>query len=55
VEKSVNISIPVKSFEASYISVPQSTMMLFMLVTVIVLPFGSLIAGFVIWFRRRKA
>jgi ABC-2 type transport system permease protein len=55
VEKSVNISIPVKSFEASYISVPQSTMMLFMLVTVIVLPFGSLIAGFVIWLRRRKA
>jgi ABC-2 type transport system permease protein len=55
VEKSVNISIPVKSFEASYISIPQSTMMLFMLVTVIVLPFGSLVAGFVIWFRRRKA
>jgi ABC-2 type transport system permease protein len=54
VEKEVNISIPVKSYEASYISIPQVNMMIFMLVTVIVLPFGCLIAGFVIWLNRRK-
>jgi ABC-2 type transport system permease protein len=54
VEKSVNISIPVKSYEASYISIPQSQMLLYLLVTVILLPFGCLIAGFVIWLRRRK-
>lgn len=54
VERSVNISIPVKSYEASYISVPQVNMLLSTLVTVILLPFGCLTAGFVIWLRRRK-
>lgn len=54
VERDVNISIPVKSYEASYISVPQVNMLLFMMVAVLILPFGCLIVGFVIWLRRRK-
>ncbi|MCD7836784.1 MAG: Gldg family protein [Lachnospiraceae bacterium] len=53
-EKEVNISIPVKSYAASYISVPQVNMLLFMVFAVILLPLGCLAAGFVIWLRRRK-
>lgn len=54
VNHEVSISIPVKSYELSYLVIPQATAQLIGLITVIVLPVGCLAAGFVIWFRRRK-
>lgn len=54
VNHEVSVSIPVKSYEISYLTVPQSKAVLVGMVTVIVLPVGCLAAGFVIWFRRRK-
>lgn len=50
----VNVSIPVKSFEVSYLTLSQSDIVLLTLVTTIVLPIGCLILGFVIWFKRRR-
>lgn len=49
-----SVSIPVKSYDIAYLTIPQSTIILLSLLTVVVLPFAILIAGFVIWFRRRK-
>lgn len=54
VEHEVTVSIPAKSYEVSYLTVTQSDIIMWMLVTTIILPLGCLIAGFVIWFRRRK-
>ena len=49
-----SVVVPVKSYEVSYLAMPQSSIVFLALVTVIVLPFGFLITGFVIWFKRRK-
>ena len=49
-----SIVVPVKSYEVSYIAMPQSSIVFLALATVIVLPFGFLITGFGIWFKRRK-
>ena len=46
--------IPVKNYEVEYLTVSQSWISVLALITVIVIPFGFLITGFVIWFRRRK-
>lgn len=54
VNHDVSVSVPVKSYELSYLIVPQSTANLIGLITVIILPVGCLVAGFIIWFRRRK-
>ena len=54
VDHEVSVSIPAKSYEISYLTVPQSKAVLVGLMTVIVVPVGCLTAGFVIWFRRRK-
>lgn len=54
VDHEVSVSIPVKSYQVSYLTVNQSDAVLIGLVTTIVLPAGCLAAGFVIWFRRRK-
>lgn len=54
VDHEVSVSIPVKSYQVSYLTVNQSDAVLIGLVTTIVLPVGCLAAGFVIWFRRRK-
>ena len=54
VDHEVSVSIPAKSYEISYLTVPQSKAVLVGLMTVIVVPVGCLAAGFVIWFRRRK-
>lgn len=54
VNHEVSVSIPVKSYDVSSLTVPQSMVMMIGLITVILLPFGCLVAGFVIWFRRRK-
>ena len=54
VDHEVSVSIPVKSYEISYLTVPQAKSVLVGLMTMIVIPVGCLAAGFVIWFRRRK-
>lgn len=54
VNHEVSVSIPVKSYEVSYLTVPQSSAVFVGLVTMIIIPVGCLAAGFVIWFRRRK-
>jgi ABC-2 type transport system permease protein len=54
VDHEVTISIAVKSYDVSNLVVTQSDVILWGLLTTLVAPFGCLIAGFVIWFRRRK-
>ena len=54
VNHEVSVSIPVKSYELSYLNIPQKTINLIGMITVIILPAGCLAAGFIIWFRRRK-
>lgn len=49
-----SISVPVKSYEVSYLILTENQIILLSLLTVIVIPFAFLISGFVIWFRRRK-
>lgn len=53
-ERESNISIPVKSYEVSSLMIKNSNAILLGLITTVVLPLLSMIAGFVIWFRRRK-
>lgn len=48
------ISIPVKSYEATTITVTQSDFILISLITLIILPLGMLITGVIIWIRRRR-
>ena len=50
----VSVSIPVKSYEVSTLTITQSSAVLIGVVTTVILPVGCLAAGFVIWFRRRK-
>lgn len=50
----VSVSIPVKDYGISYLTVPQSKAILIGVMTVLVIPVGCLAAGFIIWFRRRK-
>ncbi len=52
--ESSSVVIPVKNYEVEYLTVSQSWISVLALITVIVIPFGFLIMGFVIWFRRRK-
>lgn len=54
VDAEVNVSIPVKNYEISYLTVPQSRAVLVGLLTVIILPVGCLAAGFIVWIRRRR-
>ena len=54
VNHEVSVSVPVKSYELSYLIIPQGTANMIGVVTVIILPVGCLAAGFIIWFRRRK-
>lgn len=53
-DNEVSVSIPVKSYEISSLMVPQVNIVAIGIIVAVVLPFGCLIAGFVIWFRRRK-
>lgn len=52
--ESSSVVIPLKNYEVEYLTVSQSWISVLALITVIVIPFGFLITGFVIWFRRRK-
>lgn len=54
VSHEVSVSIPVKKFELAYLTIPQSNAVTLGILTIVVLPVGCLLAGFVIWFRRRK-
>ena len=49
-----SISIPAKSYEVSYLMVPQNRAVLLGVLLTVVLPLGCLAAGFAIWFRRRR-
>lgn len=48
------VSIPAKSYNLTTITVTQSDFILISLITLIILPVGMLIAGIVIWVRRRR-
>lgn len=54
VEHEVSVSIPVKSYEVSYLTIPQSKAVLTAVVLTVVIPLGCLAAGFLVWFGRRK-
>lgn len=49
-----SVSIPVKSLEIAYLTIPQSTILLLALVVTVIIPFTFIILGFIVWFRRRK-
>ena len=54
VNHEVSVSVPVKEYELSYLTLSQSRAVLIGVITVLVIPIGCLAAGFVIWFKRRK-
>ncbi len=54
VDHEVSISIASKSYEVSYLTIPQSQAVLIGILTTVILPLGCLTCGFVVWFRRRK-
>lgn len=54
VNHEVSVSIPVKSYEVSTLTLTQSNILLIGAVTTVILPLGCLIVGFVIWFKRRR-
>lgn len=53
-ENGVSVSIPVKAYDLSYLTVSEAHVVFFGILTVVALPLICLIAGFVIWLRRRK-
>ena len=55
VEHETTVAIAVKSYELSYLSLTQSQMIFLGLVTTIIIPIVTLVAGVVIWLKRRKA
>lgn len=54
VDHETTVSIPVKSYEVSTLMLSRGSALLLGLITVIVLPLGCLVIGFVVWFRRRR-
>lgn len=54
VDHEVSVSIPVKSYEVSYLTLTQSDIALVSAIVTIIMPLACLIIGFVIWFVRRK-
>ncbi len=54
VDHEISISIPVKSYDVSFLTVSQSNVLFWAPFVTIILPVGFLIVGFVIWFKRRK-
>lgn len=49
-----SISIPVKSYEAGNLMIPEANIMVISLVTVVILPLILIAAGILIWYGRRK-
>lgn len=54
IDRETSISIPAKSYEVSSLTITQSDVLILALITVIFLPVGCMVLGFVIWLRRRK-
>lgn len=54
VDHETTVSIPVKSYEVSTLMISSGSSLLLGLITVILLPLGSLIIGFVVWLKRRR-
>lgn len=50
----VSVSVPVKDYEVSYLVTSQADIVMIGVIVTVILPIGCLVAGFVIWFRRRK-
>ena len=50
----VSVSIPVKAYDLSYLTVNESHVILIGILTIALMPLICLIAGFAIWFYRRK-
>ncbi|MCR5426250.1 MAG: Gldg family protein [Lachnospiraceae bacterium] len=53
-DQELNVSIPAKSYDMQLLSVTQAGIIRLGVLLVILLPLGCLIAGFVIWMRRRR-
>ena len=54
VDHETTVSVPAKDYEVSTLLLSQKDALTLGLITMIVLPVGSLAAGFIIWFRRRR-
>lgn len=54
VSHDVSVSVPVKSYEVSILTVPQSSVLLWAPLVTVILPLGFLTVGFVIWLKRRR-
>ena len=54
VDHEVSISIPVKEYEVSMLTISQSSILLWAPLVTVILAVGFLVVGFVIWFKRRK-
>lgn len=53
-EFEVNAYVPVKKYMVSMLLVPQTDVYIWSVVTIGVLPVAFIVAGFIIWFKRRK-
>ncbi len=54
VDHETSVSIPVKDYEVSTLMLSSANILVLGLITVVILPVGCLVIGFVIWFKRRK-
>ncbi|MCR4897252.1 MAG: Gldg family protein [Lachnospiraceae bacterium] len=54
IDREVNISIPVKSYDLDYLVLNSATALRWEILTVVLVPVGLLAAGIVIWIRRRR-
>ncbi len=54
VNHEVSVSVPVKAYEVSLLTVPQASILFWAPFVTVILPVGFLVVGFVIWFKRRK-
>lgn len=54
VDHEVSVSIPVKGYEVSTLTLTQSNIVMLAALTTIILPLATLIIGFIIWFKRRR-
>lgn len=50
----MNASVPVKRYDVSYLTVPQTSVLLLAPFVTVIMPLGFLAAGFIVWFKRRK-
>lgn len=50
----VSASVPVKSYDTKYLTVSRNDVVVIGMIVTVLLPLGCLIAGFVIWFKRRR-